>query len=37
MILAIVAAIWRAKRDPSFEPVCLFSLLGLMLTLAVAR
>lgn len=37
MILTIVAAIWRAQRNPSFEAVCLFSLLGLTLTLAVAR
>lgn len=37
MILTVVAAIWCAKRDPSFEAVCLFSLLGLTLTLAVAR
>jgi hypothetical protein len=34
MILAVVAAIWRAKSDQSFEAVCLFSLLGLILTLA---
>ncbi len=37
MILTVVAAIWRAKRDSSFEAVCLFSLLGLTLTLAMAR
>jgi len=37
MILTIVTAIWRAKRDPSFEAVCLFSLLGLTVTLAIGR
>lgn len=37
MLLTIVTAIWRAGHDPSFETVCLFSLLGLTLTLAVAR
>lgn len=37
MILTVVAAIWRTKRDSSFEIVCVFSLLGLTLTLAVAR
>jgi len=37
MILSIIAAIWRTKYDPGFEAVCLFSLLGLTLTLAVAR
>lgn len=37
MILTVVAAIWRAKCDSSFEAVCLFSLLGLTLTLAIAR
>jgi hypothetical protein len=37
MILTIVAALWRAQREPSFEAVCLFSLLGLALTLAVTR
>ena len=35
MLLAVLAAIWRAKDDRSFEAVCLFSLLGLTLTLAV--
>ena len=35
MILTVVAAIWRANRDSSFEPVCLFSLLDL--TLAIVR
>ncbi len=34
MVLAILAATWRLKSDPSFEPVCLFSLLGLTLSLA---
>jgi hypothetical protein len=37
MLLAVVTAIWRAKGDPSFEAVCLFSLLGLTLTFAMAR
>lgn len=40
MILTVVTAIWRATRtwrDPSFEAVCIFSLVGLTLTLAVAR
>jgi hypothetical protein len=37
MLLTIVTAIWRANRDPSFEAVCLFSLLGLTLTFAVSR
>jgi hypothetical protein len=37
MMLAVVAAIWRAGRDPSFEAVCLFSALGLTLTFAMAR
>jgi hypothetical protein len=37
MMLTVVAAIWRAWRDPSFEAMCLFSLLGLTLTFAVAR
>jgi hypothetical protein len=37
MMLAVVAAIWRARRDPSSEAVCLFSLLGLTLTFAAAR
>ena len=37
MILTVVAAIWHANRDSSFEAVCLFSLLGLTLTLAIAR
>jgi hypothetical protein len=37
MILTVVAAIWRAQRDPSFEMVCLFSFFGLTLTLAMAR
>jgi hypothetical protein len=37
MILTIVAALWRAQREPSFEAVCLFSLLGLTLTLATMR
>ena len=34
MTLEVLATIWRAKSDPSFEAVCLFSLLGLVLTLA---
>lgn len=39
MLLAVVAALWRAKDAKSFdaksfEAVCLFSLLGLTLTLA---
>lgn len=37
MILTVVGAIWHANRDSSFEAVCLFSLLGLTLTLAIAR
>ncbi len=37
MMLAVVAAIWRARRDPSFEVVWLCSLLGLTLTFAVVR
>ena len=37
MVLAVVVAIWRAKCDPSFEAVCLFSLLGLTLTFAMVR
>jgi len=36
MMLTAIAAIWRARRDASFEAVCLFSLLGLTLTLAAA-
>jgi hypothetical protein len=34
MVLAILATMWRLKTDSSFEAVCLFSLLGLVLTLA---
>ncbi len=37
MIISVLAVIWRAKNektDQSFEAVCLFSLLGLLLTLA---
>lgn len=30
----ILAALWRVKSDQSFEAVYLFSLLGLILTLA---
>lgn len=30
----VLAAIWHAKRDQSFAAVCLFSLLGLTLTMA---
>jgi hypothetical protein len=37
MLLTVIAAIWRAKRDPSFEVVCLFSLLGLTLAAAAMR
>jgi len=37
MILTVVAAVWRAGRDPSFETVCLFSLLGLTLTFAAVH
>jgi len=36
MLLTVIAALWRAKDDRSFEAVCLFSLLGLTLTLAAS-
>ncbi len=34
MAVVVLATVWRLKSDPSFEAVCLFSLLGLTLTLA---
>ncbi len=34
MLFTVVVAVWRTQRDPSFEAVCLFCLLGLTLTLA---
>jgi hypothetical protein len=36
MIIAVLATLWRAEDDQSLEAVCLFSLLGLTLTLAFA-